>query len=331
MLVNYKEALDIFSKLDRNLRIPTLHPSFVMADSRRHDSLKPSFFVYKNADQIFYHAFQLGSIQDTDLCDVQSPYGYGGPISNSEDKKFLESAHSAYTKWCHSNKIVCEFIRFHPVLENWIWYEGEKIADRETVVVDLKVPDLLGSYVTRARTAVRKAEKTGFKVRVATPKEFLEIFSELYYSSLKELQADQSYYFSREYFSQVMETSGAHGLICQKEDKVQGGALFLTEGNVIEYHLSAASTQGKASGVTNLLLHEGFKLGQSLGCSIAHLGGGRSKTPDDKLLFFKSGFSPLKNTFKVGKKVHLHEDYKNLKSRWEGKHGKSNDRILFYR
>ena len=48
--------------------------------------------------------------------DIQSPYGYGGPVVNEagEDKTFLRDAWQYFSDWCDRTGVVGEFCRFHP-------------------------------------------------------------------------------------------------------------------------------------------------------------------------------------------------------------------------
>ena len=65
--------------------------------------------------------------------DIEIPYGYGGPITNSKNKSFIKNAEKFYVKWCQENDIICEFVRFHPLINNKIYckYLDKIHFDRE--------------------------------------------------------------------------------------------------------------------------------------------------------------------------------------------------------
>src|SRR5581483_11881257 len=124
---------------------------YVIADSKRSDLL-PRFFVYSSGGECFYHGVQMGRVVGTEFFDLQSAYGYGGPLSSSDATSFLEEAWRNYRTWCEANRVLAEFVRFHPLLENWRFYWGEVVSDRETVWIDLTRPDTLAEFAVRART-----------------------------------------------------------------------------------------------------------------------------------------------------------------------------------
>lgn len=331
MQVDYNKAIQAFEGLREENRAPSLHPYYVIADSKRDQSLKPVFFVYEENKDIFYHGFHQAAIEGTDLFDIQSPYGYGGPIASSNDEVFLYRAWEAYLSWCAENNILVEFIRFHPLLDNWQFYGGETLADRETVALKLNDGDILSTYSTRAKTAVRKAIKSGLSVEWWDKNNFLTVFPKLYNDTMKELKADDFYFFPQEYYQEMTAWNQARLAVCKLAEQVVAAAVFLVESYYMEYHLSASAPLGKNLGATNLLLHEAALLGQRLGCQLLHLGGGTDSKPDNSLLFFKSGFSKHRLAFKIGKHIHQTVDYNTLKTKWQENRGKTANRVLFYR
>jgi len=159
MEIGYDKAVAAFARLDPEKRAPSLHPCYVASDAEHTSGLRPVFFVYEHGDSLFYHGFHLGQVAGTGFADIQSPYGYGGPVASTADGEFLAEAWVSFRQWCKENNVLAEFIRFHPLLENWCYYHGESFEDRQTVWIALQGHDLLSSYSVRARTAVRKAVK----------------------------------------------------------------------------------------------------------------------------------------------------------------------------
>lgn len=60
-------------------------------------------------------------INNEQYFDIITPYGYGGPIIiEATDRERLKHEYSlAFGEYCKENKIVSEFIRFHPIFENY--------------------------------------------------------------------------------------------------------------------------------------------------------------------------------------------------------------------
>jgi hypothetical protein len=331
MLVDYEKALAVFDSFEQNQKVPYLHPYYVVADAKRDETLKPLFFVYEEDDSIFYHAFHMAPIEGMELFDIQSPYGYGGPVVKNEKEGFLSKAWSAYTAWCDGNNVLAEFIRFHPLLNNWHYYKGGVMDERETVWLNLINAELLSTYRELAKRGVRKAKRNGLSVEWWNGDQFLNIFPLLYNTFMTELNAEGFYHFTDTYFKKILTWENAHCAVCKLNDEIVTAAVFLVEANTMEYHLSASHEAGKKLGSVYLLMHEAALYGQQLGCKALHLGGGTDNNPDNPLLFFKSRFSNLRTPFKIGKQIYTKEVYNQMKNEWQDKHGAIVNRVLFYR
>jgi hypothetical protein len=331
MRVSFAEAVKIFESLPGNLQIPSLHPAYIVADACRDQELTPAFWVYRAQENLYYHGFHVGIVPRTDYFDIQSPYGYGGPVATTDEQSFLHQAWEAFSSWCVQHRILAEFVRFHPLAENWHYYGGEVIDDRQTVWIDLRLDDILMSFSTRVRTAVRKAAKSGIRVEWWDKERFMEIFPALYNATMQQLNADEFYYFTNQYYDRLLRWEQAHCAVCLHGEEVVGAGIFLIGPTVMEYHLSASNETGKKLGATNLLLHEAAIYGQNSGCKALHLGGGTDNRLDNSLLFFKAGFSQNFSPFKIGKNVNMTTEYNQLKGQWQEEFGKTSNRILFYR
>jgi len=328
---DYNTAIKAFGQLPDEQKSPYLHPYYVITDALRDRDLEPVFFIYKDGGEVFYYAFHVGKVQGTSLYDIQAPYAYGGPLSSTLDAAFLAQAWQYYFSWCQEKKILAEFVRFHPLLENWRYYPGEIQDMRETVWIDLLQEDIFSSYSTRVRTAIRKAQKNELRVEWVYDEYSCQTFVDLYVQAMNRLQADQFYYFRTEYFRKLQDWSQSYLAVCWKDEEILAAALFLKQVHIIEYHLSATSREGSQWNATNILLHQAAIMARELGCSILHLGGGTDNRADNTLLFFKSGFSTQRASFKIGKLIHAPEVYKNMQNDWQDRFGQCNDKTLFYR
>lgn len=329
--VSYQKALEVFERFKDLQKAPSLHPYYIVADAKRDPALEPTFFVYESDAAFLYHGFQLAKVEGTRYYDIQSPYGYGGLISSSDDRAFLSQAWSEQAVWCQDHNVMVEFIRFHPLVKNWRYYGGGVFDDRQTVWLDLTSENLLMSYSTRARTAIRKALKNGLRVEWWDRKEFLHVFMNIYHKTMKELNANNMYYFGSEYYQTLFSWDQAKLAVCKVNHDIIGAAIFLVGPGIIEYHLSGANSLGKKLCAHNLLIHEAALYAKRAGCVIMHLGGGTDASCDNPLLFFKSGFSNLRADFKIGRNIFLPEAYQAMKEVWEKEHCQMAKRILFYR
>lgn len=57
-------------------------------------------------------------IEENKWFDFVTPYGYGGWIIEGDN---ADDLFSVYEKWCRSNGIVSEFVRFHPLIFNHVF------------------------------------------------------------------------------------------------------------------------------------------------------------------------------------------------------------------
>lgn len=328
--MNFDNACAKFEALPSQLQIPSLHPCYIRADAQTDPSAKEEFFFYEDAGSVWYHGFHLRNIPNTDFFDVQSPYGYGGPVGTSQDPNFLHTAWQAWTQWCVQHNVMAEFARFHPLLGNWIFFHGDIHKNRSTVVIDLE-DNLMAGYKTRVRTTIRKAIKHELQFRWATTVQEQQEFIKHYYEEMRRINAAQSYFFPSSYFSYLFACPGTRLGVCELAGETLACAIFLIRGEYMEYHLSAATDYGRKLGAVNLLLHSAALEGQRAGVRRFHLGGGFDSSPDNPLLFFKSGFSPATAEFRIGSKIHLNEEYQQMKKRWEVDQASVSDKILFYR
>ena len=54
-------------------------------------------------------------IEENTYFDLATPYGYGGWLIEGNQ---VEKLFQTYYDWLENNGIICEFVRFHPILKN---------------------------------------------------------------------------------------------------------------------------------------------------------------------------------------------------------------------
>lgn len=329
-IIGLDEAQEIFLELPVEARIFTVSPRYVEIDARRDLSLEPIFFLFREGTDFWLHSFLRGGVQGTPFSDLQSPYGYGGPLSNSSNREFIDRAWSSWEDWCRTHGILVEFVRFHPMLSNWKFYGGVVLEDRQTVFISLTSENLLAGYELRCRTAVRKAIKDGVEAQWIDFSQHVAVFADYYRTSMTAIGADPYYLFDDKYFDELAKLSNVRLLVCRKDDVWLSAGLFLQSELTMEYHLSATSSVGRKKGATNLLLHHAAETAKRLGCESLYLGGGTNRQKDNPLLFFKAGFSLARATYCIGYKVHLPDEYADLQRQYL-ESGQLSSRILFYR
>lgn len=327
-IVDVKTAKEVFENFNKNLKSSYFHPDYVVADAARCSELKPLFFVYEEKNLFFYHAFHTQQVPKTNFIDIQSPYGYGGPISTHDSSDFLSKAWREYDKWCESENVLVEFIRFHPLLENWKYFYGDVVYNRETVWIDLNHKDIISQYSPRMRTSIRKGYRQGLKVHWVDPQKNMFIFQSMYKAGMTALKASSFYFFPEQYFQQLAASELVWLCFCYKNSVPIAGAVFLVSENMCEYHLGVSNSEGKEYGAMKIIFHEAALKAQSCQLRTLYLGGGTDTSANNSLLMYKRKFSSNKAEFKIGKRIHKTVEYNHLKANWKDS---LNDKVLFYR
>ena len=251
-------------------------------------------------------------IPDTELHDVTTPYGYGGPVGAGEG--FSE----AYEAWCMDRGIVSTFVRFHPLFENHR-AGGFNASYSSPTVGWLLGGDLLAGMHGKHRNVVRKAQKAGVTVAATPAPSELTAFTTLYEQTMERQQAGPYYFFPPEYWQRL--TALGDRLVrfdALMGDRAVASALCLRGDRWVHYHLGATADGARDLGASNLLLYEAALWGQEQGyLEEFHLGGGAGGK-EDSLFAFKQRFSPGgEREFWVGKAVHDEDAYRRLSGRAE--------------
>jgi hypothetical protein len=311
-------------------RIATLSPAYVLADAARDSSLEPLFFGYREGDSFWLHGVHRAPIPGIGGVDQQSPYGYGGPAANTSDAGFLARAWERYRSACKEEDVLAEFVRLHPMAIDAGTYGGAVREDRQTVVVDLGVPDLLAAYTPRCRTSLRKAHARGVSAAVVRRELICERFGDFYRKGMEAIGAPGFYLFGDDYFRAFERWDKAKLIVCEQQGRWLSAGIFLTDGKLMEYHLSATNEEGRKVCATNVLLDTAAQLAHAGGCTHLYLGGGTNAAPDNALLKFKGSFSDDRRPFSIGCTAFQEDRYNELRSQFAVV-GKAVNRFLFYR
>lgn len=253
--------------------------------------------------------------EENRVFDFATPYGYGGWIieGDSSDKLFFE-----YEKWCKKNGIVCEFVRFHPLMENHIRvvdaYEVIRLGN--VIAIDLESPEVIWANIARNnRNKIRKAQKNGIKIYRGQYPEIYKIFREIYNGTMDKDNADEYYYFKSEFYESVLNDLSQQAQIFYAvlDDKIIAASIMLGANGKMNYHLSGSLREYQHLAPTNLLLYEASLWGSANGYKTLYLGGGVGSA-EDSLFEFKKSFyrkDDLKY-FYIGKKILNEEMYEKL-------------------
>jgi len=258
----------------------------------------------------------FSDIEKGTLYDFTTPYGYGGWIieGDNSDELFEE-----YETWCKENHIVSEFVRFHPLIENQKYSLGNYnvIPLGQVIAMDCTDEETLWMNMSsRNRNKIKKAINTGVSVSYGGI-EKLEEFIQIYEETMDRDNAEDYYYFKKEYYDCLFNDLKDNLLVfsAELEDRTLSTCIVFMENGRLSYHLAGSTRISGNIYETNLLIYEVAKWGNRNGYKSFLLGGGVG-SQEDYLYQFKRGFDDKHSfQFYIGKKIHLQDKYDELVSK----------------
>jgi hypothetical protein len=264
----------------------------------------------------------LREIEETDLFDCTSVYGYCGPVSNlpfeNISKDHISYFQSELLSFFKKNHIVSVFSRLHPIYDQNPVFENFGIIRmiNKTVAIDLTLPkeEQFSKYRLVHKQLIRRLKENGFSVIQASTNKEIDYFIQIYYDLMNRVGADSSYFFDKEYFYQMLDNSCFESklLLAKKENEIAGGAIFTFVNSIMQYHLSAETLKYRDQSPTRLIIDEARLLGCEYNMRFLHLGGGLHGNSEDSLFKFKKGFSDIFFDFKGWQLVVDHSKYSYL-------------------
>ncbi len=258
--------------------------------------------------------------------DMETAYGYAGPLATTEDGGFLGRAWAGFRQHAAETGLFAGFLRFHPLLRTERFAPAPFVGVeyvRDTVCLGLQQDEerIWQQYRSDTRTRIRKARKSGIEVEHLRGVDSLLVFGSLYRQAMTHIGADSFYRFDDEYFRAVDALPhGSYDLfLARRGEERVGGALTLSSSRFAHMHLSATLREARSLGVSHLLRHEAI-LHYRGKREMFHFGGGTTNDPRDSLLRFKAGFSPERCEFRIGKLILDVGVYRTMCEEWEVQH-----------
>lgn len=284
-----------------------------------HGDGEPTLFYYEDQNIRAINVVMLrdiandvkfeGKLPSNTFFDMSTPYGYGGfLIEGTITEESIMNLNDQYTLICQEKGIVSEFVRFHPVLNNYQGLDGMYNIKElgKTITIKLNSVEQIWSDITsKNRNTIRKARKSGVEIYWGRDNKLLEIFKDLYISTMNRDYADDYYYFNEDFYKSILNDLKYNSMIfyAMFEGKIIAMSIILFSNQQIHYHLSASDMEYKNLAPTNLLLFEAACWGCANGYKSFHLGGGLG-SKEDSLYKFKKAFNDSSDTtFSIGNKV----------------------------
>jgi len=249
-----------------------------------------------------------------DRIDLVSPYGYGGPILSEDDPEFAAQFWKSWQENAKAIGAVSEFIRFHPLLQNYLNFSDviDGTLWGQTVYVDLRRDRIESGLSKTCHRNIRTAYKKGVEFELLEPVEWLNEFLALYSSTMSRKKATEFYHFDEDYFVRLFDEMLDNIWLARAHYQGKTGAfgLFLRFEKFLHYHLGCSDPELRALCPTNLLLYEMSLLAQKRGKQYFHLGG--AYMDNFGLYRFKKGFSDKIADFYMGNVIYDQQAYDKL-------------------
>ncbi|MEL6493979.1 MAG: GNAT family N-acetyltransferase [Cyanobacteria bacterium J06623_7] len=284
-------------------------PDYVALDAQRTETT-PEAILIQSADKIFFAPYLRRSCGDiaesagtTD--DIISPYGYPGILMSSQaiaDAEFPQLAFQQFFQTLQGQGVCSAFLRLHPILSaNFTEkFQSEALlATGKTVSIDLTLDE--GQIWAKTRrghqSTINKCMRLGLEVEVLPFVPHLDEFIDIYEETMNRVKAQDSYYFSREYFTTLSKLGDkVHLGVVKQEAEIVCACLFFESCGVVQAHLGGTKTEFLKQSPFNLLLHHMRLWAKARGNQYLHIGGGVGGKKDN-LYTFKSGFSKQRHDF----------------------------------
>lgn len=255
----------------------------------------------------------FSGLQANTYFDWTTPYGYGGPLVEQFNIEDMDMFFAVLTEWCQTHIVVSQFIRFHPLFANHTLWEGHcnLKLEKNTVAMDVSSRNQIWENLdSKNRNMIRKAEKNGVQIIEDPNFERFGDFLRLYETTMDRRSASEFYYFTHDYFLNLIEALGSHLMLfhAMYRDEVIASTLILTYQDIMHYHLSGADRRYLMLAPNNLLLYTIANYGADRGKKVFHLGGGLES--GDSLFSFKKSFNKKGiMDFFIGANVFCDEEY----------------------
>jgi hypothetical protein len=286
-------------------------------------------FVITQGTNIAIYPFLMNCINDLGyelndrFYDIQGAYGYNGILSNDYSVTFVSRFQKEFLNFCTQKNIIAEFTRFNPVFRNNLKpFHLNPVFDQDNIILNLASNNIPKTdYEHSTRKNINKALRNNLQSIIIEGsnmnREYLDIFTDIYYKTMRRNDASDDYYYSANYFDQLISSvkSNCRFYFVLFENKIISTELVLF-GKQIAYSFLGGTLEEffqfrPNDFLKDIIIRDLKSEGKSYYC----LGGGSSGIVRYKKTFAKNGSCE----FYIGKKIHNQTIYNALIEQWERK------------
>ncbi|KOF11523.1 hypothetical protein AC739_04370 [Planococcus glaciei] len=306
--MRWQKILDFFQVTD------IYYTSQYFLSAMKLDPGESLMFYYADDEGEVVYPFIKRKIENGDpgYFDLTTPFGYGGPLlkAKTDAAKLAANFIIEFASFCEKEKIIAEFIRFHPLMDNAHFFENhvKLLPLYETYTIQLEQPG-------GVKEELLDFEKDGIIIKkLGTVRHMFE-FLVLYYSAVRRREeADSYYFFTNDYFESLISSLGPnlHLFGAYSGNKLVSACYVLTMGDTIYHHLDGCLEEAEDSDAMKALLLKVAQWGRDNGYALFHLGADY-KGEERKNSELKKGVANLEpSTFYICEKIHNTSTYKKL-------------------
>ena len=311
-------------------------PSYIALYKKEGDEVEA--FVHEDGDDFFFFPFLKKPIpHHPSVYDIQTVYGYGGPLASNNNPEFLKSCWTELQSTASNHGIIAGLMRFHPLLETHHYIDPDTVTlfqNFDVVCIDLSKPydQIFATYSKDNRRRLRNAQETNIKVQTETSAGAWKTFHDIYEKRMDNLEAHESYFFDSAYFDGLREMgeNQARLYLTYQNSTVIGGLIALLSAQYGSIHLTASDDHFLDLSPNNVLVDAAVQDIKAAGKSWLIYGGGRTPDPEDPLLKFKKHFSPVTKKQYLGSCVFHAEKYQEICQTWEAQNPDKIERYKNY-
>lgn len=255
--------------------------------------------------------------------DAITPYGYGGPRITScafgAHSDLVFAFEQAFDAYCQEQRIVSEFVRFHPIFGNARDFSDcyDVVYQRETVGTTIEgfEDPVAVEFSKSARKTLRRSLNAGITCRITEAPSDLTQFKEIYYETMSRVDADSYYFFNDDYFDNCLLNFADKIILAEAiyQGQVIAAEIHFLYDGIMHTHLSGTIADFHQMSPIYVLQYGAVQWGKDNGVKLIHAGGGRTNSLDDSLFKFKKKFGQHTGfRFYTGKKIWNAEIYEEL-------------------
>lgn len=253
----------------------------------------------------------IGKLDEGFYFDFSTPYGYGGFVVEGED---TDELNKEYNRYCRENKIISEFVRFDLFNDFVKKYDGYIETRTHNVIrsLDMDPAAIIMDFKHKVRSNLRRAAENNLTVEIDYSGNKINDFLAVYYNTMKRNEADNFYYFPKEFFKSInlMKNNVAYFYVVY-ENRIISVELVLYDDNNCYSYLGGTDCEYFNLRPNEFLKYEIIKWAYKKGLKNYVLGGGYGE--DDRLFSYKKSFAPNGIVdFYIGQKIFISSLYQEI-------------------